>query len=125
MQRAVQSQAAPTAPVPTEAPVAAAPAPAPVSAEAEMPTDFTGVDLFDMNEGRATQAPVVDAEVQALIDNLSPRAKSQLDAAGVDPSSLKLFGTDAEAEAAIARGELSPGDAYILPDGSVRVVPRN
>ena len=125
VQRAVQSQAAPTAPVPTEAPVAAAPAPAPVSAEAEMPTDFTGVDLFDMNEGRATQAPVVDAEVQALIDNLSPRAKSQLDAAGIDPSSLKLFGTDAEAEAAIARGELSPGDAYILPDGSVRVVPRN
>lgn len=111
------------------APVAPAPA-ASDAATAEMPTDFSGVDLFNMDEGREAQTPAVNTQVAAaqraladrVISTLEPKTLRQLRRLGVDPATVDFFETDAEAEAAIASGDLAPGDAYVLPDGSVRVV---
>jgi len=110
--------------LPTPAPVEAAPATAPTeAATAELPVDFSNAATGAMpQQEEQTQAPVVDAEVQALIDNLSSKTKRQLKAAGIEPSSLKFFETDAAAEAAIESGELKEGDAYILPNGQVNIV---
>lgn len=102
----------------------AAPATATEAVTAELPatfqedTNFQGTDAGQPSE----QTPVVDAEVAALIDNLSSKTKRQLKAAGIEPSSLKFFETDAAAEAAIESGELKEGDAYILPNGQVNIV---
>lgn len=110
--------------LPTPAPVEAAPATAATeAATAELPVDFSNAATGAMpQQEEQTQAPVVDAEVQALIDNLSAKTKRQLKAAGIEPSSLKFFETDAAAEAAIESGELKEGDAYILPNGQVNIV---
>lgn len=110
--------------LPSPAPTEAAPAAAPTeAATAELPTDFSNATTGVMpQQEEQTQAPVVDAEVQALIDNLSTKTKRQLKAAGIEPTSLKFFETDAAAEAAIESGELKEGDAYILPNGQVNIV---
>lgn len=119
-QRAIEAN--PPAALPTPAPVETPPATS-EAATAELPVDFSNAatGVMPQQEDQA-QAPVVDAEVQALIDNLSAKTKRQLKAAGIEPSSLKFFETDAAAEAAIESGELKEGDAYILPNGQVNIV---
>lgn len=100
-----------------------APATATEAATAELPVDFSNAATGVMpQQEEQAQAPVVDAEVAALIDNLSTKTKRQLKAAGIEPTSLKFFETDAAAEAAIESGELKEGDAYILPNGQVNIV---
>lgn len=112
-----------TAPASTAAPSTEAPAPAPEAATADMPVDFSSAATGTMpQEGSQVQAPSVDAEVKSLIDNLSTKTKRQLKAAGIEPSSLKFFETDSDAEAAIESGELQEGDAYILSNGQVNVI---
>lgn len=119
-QRAIEAN--PPAALPTPAPVETPPATS-EAATAELPVDFSNAATGVMpQQEEQVQAPVVDAEVQALIDNLSSKTKRQLKAAGIEPSSLKFFETDAAAEAAIESGELKEGDAYILPNGQVNIV---
>lgn len=114
---------APAAPVSGGGAAAEAPATATEAVTAELPVDFSNAATGVMPQQEdQTQAPTVDAEVQALIDNLSTKTKRQLKAAGIEPSSLKFFETDAAAEAAIESGELQEGDAYILPNGQVNIV---
>lgn len=119
-QRAIEAN--PPAALPTPAPVETPPATS-EAATAELPVDFSNAATGVMpQQEEQAQAPVVDAEVAALIDNLSAKTKRQLKAAGIEPSSLKFFETDAAAEAAIESGELKEGDAYILPNGQVNIV---
>lgn len=125
VQRAAQPQATLPTPAATEAP-----APVPGSAAADMPVDFSNAGTGTMPQEAAPAAPAVNAQVAAaqkaladkVISSLEPKTLRQLRRLGVDPTTVDFFETDAEAEAAIASGELAPGDAYVLPDGSVRIV---
>lgn len=125
VQRAAQPQATLPTPVATEAP-----APAPEAATADMPVDFSNAGTGTMPQEAAPAAPAVNAQVAAaqkaladkVISSLEPKTLRQLRRLGVDPTTVDFFETDADAEAAIASGELVPGDAYVLPDGSVRIV---
>lgn len=123
-----------TAPVAAPAPSGGASAPASGSAPdadtADMPVDFSNAGTGTMPQEAAPAAPVVNEQVAAaqkaladkVISSLEPKTLRQLRRLGVDPTTVDFFETDAEAEAAIASGELAPGDAYVLPDGSVRIV---
>jgi len=121
MQRAVENAPAPSAPAPTTTEVAPASTEAAV---ADMPVDFSNAatGVMPQEDQAQAQAPAVDPEVQALINNLSPKTKRQLRLAGIEPNELKFYQTEEEAQAAIEAGELVEGMAFVLPDGSVRLV---
>ena len=68
------------------------------------------------------QTPVIDKEVKALVDNLAPKTVRQLRRAGIDPSEVKFYKSILAAEKAIGSGDLAEGEAFVLPDGSVRIV---
>ncbi len=94
------------------------------AATAELPVDFSNAatGVMPQEEQAQAQAPAVDAEVQDLINNLSPKTKRQLRLAGIEPNEVKFYQTEDEAQAAIEAGELVEGMAFVLPDGSVRLV---
>jgi L-fucose mutarotase/ribose pyranase (RbsD/FucU family) len=121
MQRAVENAPAPSAPAPTTTEVAPASTEAAV---ADMPVDFSNAatGVMPQEDQAQAQTPAVDPEVQALINNLSPKTKRQLRLAGIEPNEVKFYQTEEEAQAAIETGELVEGMAFVLPDGSVRLV---
>lgn len=121
MQRAVENAPASPAPAPTTTEIA--PAQTDV-ATAELPVDFSNAatGVMPQEDQAQAQAPAVDPEVQALINNLSPKTKRQLRLAGIEPNEVKFYQTEEEAQAAIEAGDLVEGMAFVLPDGSVRLV---
>jgi hypothetical protein len=121
MQRAVEN--APASPVPAPTTTEVAPA-STEAAVADMPVDFSNAatGVMPQEDQAQAQAPAVDPEVQALINNLSPKTKRQLRLAGIEPNEVKFYQTEEEAQAAIEAGELVEGMAFVLPDGSVRLV---
>ena len=121
MQRAVEN--APASPVPAPTTTEVAPA-STEAAVADMPVDFSNAatGVMPQEDQAQAQTPAVDPEVQALINNLSPKTKRQLRLAGIEPNEVKFYQTEEEAQAAIEAGELVEGMAFVLPDGSVRLV---
>lgn len=107
VQRAVTEQAAPTAPpvgvttTPTAQPTAT-----PVEAVAALPEQIPTPEQG--GQQTQAQAPVVNAEVQAAIQELSS-------------SPDQTYASDAEFLAAQQRGETSPGDTVIV-DGTLYII---
>jgi hypothetical protein len=121
MQRAVENAPASPVPAPTTTEIAPASTEAAVATLPEQIPADNNAQGADQNQ-QAQQQGQVDPEVQALIDNLSPKTKRQLRLAGIEPNEVKFYQTEEEAVAAIEAGELVEGMAFVLPDGSVRLV---
>lgn len=108
---------APAAPAATETPAASTSA-----TTADMPVDFSNAATGTMPQEQAPVPQAVDTEVQDLINNLSSRTRRQLRLAGIEPNEVKFYETEEDAQAAIEAGDLVEGMAFVLPDGSVRLV---
>lgn len=65
---------------------------------------------------------VVTSTMSGVNKQFSQKVQRQLRRLGIDKNNAYSFNSDEEALQAIAEGEIGPGDAYVLPDDSVRVV---
>jgi len=60
------------------------------------------------------------AAIAKLVDGvLTPKQKRQIRAAGYRPEETEFFKNQAEAEAALAAGEVDRGTLYVTEDGNV------
>jgi hypothetical protein len=103
----------------------------------------TGVDVATPQVAGGTVTPVQDPGGQDIPDStvsarakelddraigelieakITPKVRRQLSALGIKASEVDFFNSDEEAMAALANGDLGEGDAYILPDGKLKVM---
>ena len=70
--------------------------------------------------GKSVSRQLDAAAIAKLVDNkLTPKQKRQIRAAGYRPEETEFFKDQAEAEAALAAGEVDRGTLYVTEDGNV------